>query len=59
MTRVDDKIETCPCRVCRSDLAYIVPCLTKETADDPGRVLIPVAAEPSPVVAVFPIPLMM
>lgn len=28
MTRVDEKIETCPCQVCRSDLAYIIPCLT-------------------------------
>jgi hypothetical protein len=26
MTRVDTKIETCPCQVCRSDLAYVIPC---------------------------------
>lgn len=26
MIRVNEKIETCPCPVCRSDLAYIVPC---------------------------------
>lgn len=26
MTRVDTKIETCLCQVCRSDLAYVAPC---------------------------------
>jgi hypothetical protein len=26
MTTLDQKRETCPCRVCRSDLAYLVPC---------------------------------
>lgn len=26
MTRIDQKKETCPCRTCRSDLAYVAPC---------------------------------
>lgn len=59
MTRVDEKIETCSCRVCRSDLAYIAPCQTEEPKYDPGRVIGSVETEYSPVVAVFPIPIMM
>jgi hypothetical protein len=26
MTKIDQQKETCPCRTCRSDLAYILPC---------------------------------
>lgn len=26
MTRYDEKKETCLCRTCRSDLAYVLPC---------------------------------
>jgi hypothetical protein len=26
MTRYDEQKETCSCQVCRSDLAYVLPC---------------------------------
>lgn len=30
MTQIDPKREACPCTVCRSDAAYIVPCLREK-----------------------------
>lgn len=57
MTRVDEKRETCPCQVCRSDLAYILPCVVMDS--DPGRVSFSVERERPTVVEIFPIPLMM
>lgn len=33
MTRVNEQRETCSCRVCKSDLAYIVPCDFEDTID--------------------------
>lgn len=26
MTKIDQQKEICPCRTCRSDLAYVLPC---------------------------------
>jgi hypothetical protein len=55
MTQLDPQIETCSCLVCRSDAAYIIPCL----ANDPAGVPEPVAENEPAVVEVFPIPLLM
>ena len=33
MTRYDEKKETCPCQVCRSDLAYIALCDYEDAID--------------------------
>lgn len=58
MTRYDTKIETCSCQVCRSDMAYLLPCVS-ETGNDPDGGSAFVAQDEPAMVEIFPVPLMM
>lgn len=34
MTKINMKKELCPCPVCRSDVAYVLPCMRKAIPRD-------------------------